>query len=50
MIESKSMFLFKFFLGFIFFKPAGFLILFVSDYGNEYKTKRNKNQTDLKKF
>ena len=30
------------------FKPVWFLFSFVSDYGNEYYTKENKNQTGLK--
>ena len=38
---------FKCFLGSNFFKPVFSL---VSDYDNEYKTKRNTNQTSLKKF
>ena len=33
---------FKFFLGLNFFKPVSFLFSFVSDYDNEYKTKRKK--------
>ena len=35
---------------FKFFQTSLILFSFVSDYDNEYKTKRNKNQTGLKKF
>ena len=40
----------QFFLGLKFFKPVKVLFSFVSDYDNENKTKKNKNQTGLKIF
>ena len=33
----------KFFFGLKFFKPVQFIFSFVSDYGNEFETKENKN-------
>ena len=47
---KKAISMFKFFLGLKVFKLVLFLFFFVSDYDNEYKTKRNKNQTSLKHF
>ncbi len=41
---------FNFFFGLKFFKPVWFLFPFVSDYVNEHKTMKNKNQTGLKNF
>ena len=41
---------FKFIFGLKFFKPVLFLIPFVSDYDNECKTMKNKNQPGLKNF
>ena len=38
---------FKFYLG---LKPVRFLFSFVSDYDNQYKTMKTKNQTGLKNF
>ena len=40
----------KFFFRFKFFKPVWFRFPLVSDYDHEYKTKKNQNQTGLKKF
>ena len=41
---------FKIFFGLKFFKPVWFLFSFVSDYDNQYKTMKTKNQTGLKNF
>ena len=39
---------FKFILGLMFFELVSILLAFVTDYGNEYTTKENKNCTKTK--
>ena len=41
---------FKFIFGLIFFIPVWFWFPFVSDYDNEYETKKNQNKSGLKNF
>ena len=41
---------FKFYPGLKFFKPVWFLFSFVSDYDNQYKTMKTKDQTGLRNF